>query len=119
MVLVWSLLGCGLSTSPRVYSTDTIWFVETEHLLEALLEFVREEAIKDWVGAGVDIGEDDQEEVDCSGGIVLGDDINQVDNICCEEGQPTKHKHQHDDHHHACHFTLRLTPLGQACPHTC
>lgn len=80
--------------------------METKHLLEALLEVLREEAIEDWVGARVDIGEDDQEEVDCSGDFALRDDINQVDDVGNEEGQPTKHEHQHDDHHHACHLTL-------------
>lgn len=112
-------LGCLLSTSHLVCSANTIWFVDAEHLLEALLEVVREEAVEDWVGAGVDVGEDDQEEVDCSGGFALRDDMNQVDNVGGEEGQPTKHKHQHDDHHHARHLALRLAPLCQACAHTC
>lgn len=110
-------LGRVLSTSPLVRSANTIWFVDAEHLLEALLEVVREEAIEEWVGTGVDVGEDDQEEVD--GGIVLRDDDNQVDNVRREEGQPTKYKHQHDDHHHARHLTLRLTSLSQAYTHTC
>lgn len=118
MVFIWSAPGCSLSTSPLLCCADTIWFVEAEHLLEALLEFVREEAIEDWVGTGVDVGEDDHQEVDCSGGIVFRDDMNQVDNVGCEEGQPTKHKHQYNDHHHSCHLTLRLTPLSQACSHT-
>lgn len=99
-------LGCLLSTTHLVCSADAVWFVDAEHLLEALLEVVREEAIEDGVGTGVDVGEDDQEEVDCSGGFVLRDDMNQVDNVGGEEGQPTKNKNQHDDHHHARHLTL-------------
>lgn len=62
-----------------------VGFVKAEHLLEALPE-VGEEAVEEGVGAGVDVGEDDQEEV--QGGVVFGDDGNQVDNVCCEEGQP-------------------------------
>lgn len=110
-----AFLGCVLS--PLVCSANTIWFVDAEHLLEALLEVLREEAIEEWVGTGVDISEDHQEEVD--GGIVLRDDVNQVDNVGREEGQPANYKHQHDNHHHARHLTLRLTALSQACTHTC
>lgn len=112
-------LVCLPSTSRLVRGANAIWFVDAEHLLEALLEVVGEEAVEDRVGAGVDVGEDDQEEVDCSGGFVLRDDVNQVDNVGSEEGQPAQHKHQHDDHHHARHLALRLTPLSQACTHTC
>ena len=112
-------LGCTPSPSDPACGAIIIWFVEAEHLLEALLEVVREEAIEDWVGTRVDVGEDDQEEVDSSGGVVLRDDMNQVDNVGNEEGQPTKYKDQHDDHHHACHLALRLTPLSQAYTHTC
>lgn len=62
-----------------------VGFVKAEHLLEALPE-VGEEAVEEGVGAGVDVGEDDQEEV--QGGVGFGDDVDQVDNVCCEEGQP-------------------------------
>lgn len=37
-------IGCVLS--PLVCSANTIWFVDAEHLLEALLEVLREEAIE-------------------------------------------------------------------------
>ncbi len=111
------LLRCLLSTSPLVCGANTIWFVEAEHLLEALLKVVREEGIEDWVSAGVDVGEDDYAEVD--GGAVLRDDVNQVDNVGSEERQPAKYKHQHDDHHHARHLPLRPSPPSQACTHTC
>lgn len=93
--------GCVLST---VHSPGTIWFVNAEHLLEALLEVVRQEAVEEWVGTGVDIGEYHQGEV--HGGAVLGYDVDQVDNVGSEEGQPTNDKHQHDDHYHASHLTL-------------
>lgn len=66
--------------------------MEAEHLLEALLEVVREEAIEKWIGAGVDVGENDQEEVDCGSGVVFRDGVNQVDNVGNEEGQPTNYK---------------------------
>lgn len=111
------LLGCCLSTTRLVCGANTIRFVDAEHFLEALLKIVREEGVEDWVGTGVDVGEDDQEEV--QGGIVLRDDVNQVDNVGCEEWQPTNYKHQHDDHHHACHLTLRPPPPSQARTHTC
>lgn len=99
-----ALGGCALSTAPLVRSHGTIWFVDAEHLLEAFLEVVRQEAIEEWVGTGVDVGEYDQGEID--GGAVLGYDVDQVDNVGSEERQPTKDKHQHDDHYHACHLTL-------------
>jgi len=111
--------GCSLKPSRLACSSNTIWFVDAEHFLEALPEVVREEGIEDWVGAGVDVGEDDQEEVDCHVDIVLRDDMNQVDNVGGEEGQPTKYKHQHNDHHHARHLPLRLAALSPACAHTC
>lgn len=89
-----------------------------EHLLKALLEVVRQEAVEKRVCAGVDIGENDQEGENCSSGVVLGDDVEQVDNVGNEEGKPANYKHQHDDHHHPCDFALRLPPPGQACAHT-
>ena len=107
---------CLLSTAHLVCGANTIRSVDAEHLLEALLEVVGEEAVEERVGTGVDVGEDDQEEVD--GGVVLGDDVDQVDDVGGEEGQPANHKHQHDDHHHARHLTLRLTPLSHACTRT-
>lgn len=106
-----------LSTSKLVCSADTIRFVDAEHLLEALLEVVWEEAIEDRVGTGVDVGEDDQGEVD--GGVGLRYGVKQVDNVRSEERQPTNDEHQHDDHHHARHLALRLTALGPACTHAC
>lgn len=112
------LLGCLLSSSHLLCSGNTIWFIDTEHLLEALLEVIREESIENWVGTGVDIGENDQGEVESVSSSVLGDDVNQVDNVGSEEGQPTKYKHQHDDHHHACHLALRFTALSATCTHT-
>lgn len=99
-------LGGSWSTSHLACVPNSVWLLDAEHLLEALPEVVREEAVEDWVGAGVDIGEDDQEEVDGSIGIALRDDMNQVDHVGSEEGQPTKYEHQHDDHHHACHLPL-------------
>lgn len=92
------------STSPLVCGADTVWFVDAQHLLEALLEVVGEEAVEEWVGTGVDVGEDDEGEVD--GVVGLRDNVNQVDDVGSEEGQPAKHKHQHDDHHHACYLSL-------------
>lgn len=99
-------LWCGLPIFHVVCSAYTVWFVEAEHLLEALLEVVREETIEKGVGAGIDVGENDQEKVDGGSGIVLGDDVHQVDNVGNEEGQPTNDKNQHDYHHHACHLAL-------------
>ena len=106
-----------LSNSPLVCGTDTVWFVDAQHLLEALLEVLREEAVEEGVGTGVDVGEDDEGEVD--GVVGLGDDVDQVDDVGSEEGQPAKHKHQHDDHHHARYLSLRLSPLRHACTHAC
>lgn len=85
--------------------------MEAKHFLETLLEVVRQEAVEDGVGAGVYVGEDDQDEVDCGGDVVLGYCINQVDDVGGKERQPTQDKHQHDDHHHASHLTLRLAAL--------
>lgn len=95
-----------LSSSHLVCGANTIGFVEAEQLLEALLEVVREEAIEDWVGAGVDIGENDHGEVDCGGAFALRDDINQIHYVGGEERQPTNDEHQHDDYYHACHLAL-------------
>lgn len=105
---------CG---SPPACGVQTIRFVGTEDLLEALLEIVGEEAVEERVGAGVEVGEDDDDEVD---GLVGGwDDVNQVDRVGDEEGQPADHKHQHHHHHHARDLSLRPPPLRQACAHAC
>ena len=113
VVVHWGLL----STNKLVCSADAIRFLDAEHLLEALLEVVWEEAIEHRVCTGVDVGEDDQGEVD--GGVGLGYGVKQVDNVGSEERQPTNDKHQHDDHHHARHLALRLTALGPAHAHAC
>lgn len=80
----WWLLSPG-SLVPGGGVVVDVGLVEAEHLLEALPE-VGEETVEEGVGAGVDVGEDDQEEV--QGLVGFGDDVNQVDNVCCEEGQP-------------------------------
>lgn len=107
-----------LSVPYLFLQAEAVGFVDTENLLEALFEVVREEGVEERVGAGVDVGEDDQEEVDGRGGFVLRDDVDQVDDVGGEEGKPTNHKHQHNDHHHAGHLTLRSTMLRPACTHT-
>lgn len=95
---------CVLSWSPLVYGFNTIWFVGTEDLLEALFEIFGEESIEEWIDAGVEVGEDDDDEVDS--GVGHRDDVDQVDHVGDEEGQPADEKHQHHDHHHARDLTL-------------
>ena len=80
--------------------------VEAQHLPEALLEVVGQESVEKGICAGVDVGEDHDEEVEDSADAILGDDVYQVDNVGDEERQPAHHKHHHDDHHHACHLAL-------------
>lgn len=71
-----------------------------------MLEVVREERVEDWVGTGVDVGEDHQGEVGYEGDLCLWDGEELVDDVEREERQPAEYKHQHDDHHHACHLAL-------------
>lgn len=102
---------CG-STPAR--GVRAIRLVGTQDLPEALLEVVGEEAVEERVGAGVEVGEDDDEVDDFVGG---WDDVNQVDRVGDEEGQPADQEHQHHHHHHARHLSLRPPPLRQACAH--
>lgn len=80
-----------LCHSPLAYGVDAVWFVDTEDLLKALFEVVGEEAVEERVGAGVEVGEDDNDEVD--GFVGRWDDVNQVDHVGDEEGQPADEKH--------------------------
>lgn len=113
----WFVLGHRLTGPRPIGGIHPVALVEAQHLPEALLEVVRQEAVQEGVGAGVDVGEDHDEEVEDGTDAGLRDDVDQVDHVGGEEGQPAHHKHHHDDHHHACHLALRLAPLGQARPH--
>lgn len=95
---------CNVCHSPLVYGVDGVRFVDTKHLLKALFEIVGEEAIEERVGAGVEVGEDDDDEV--HGFVGRWNDVNQVDHVDDEEGHPADQKHQHHDHHHARDLTL-------------
>lgn len=112
--------GYGTSPStPHVSSVphpNPVRLVETQDLPEALLEVVRQEAVEEWVGTGVDVGHDDQEEVDAGSDTVLWYDEDEVDYVGGEEGQPADDEDHHDDDHHAGDFAFRAASPGQARP---
>lgn len=111
-------LGRRVSTSHLVGGANTVWFVAAEDFLEALLEVVRQEAVEKWVRAGVDVGENNQEEEHSGSGVAFGDDVKQVDDVGDEEGEPANDENHHDDHHHARHLPLWPAPPSPACSDT-
>ncbi len=50
-------------------------------MLEAPLKIVRQKAIEQWIGAAVDVGQDDGEKVDASDKAVLWEGADQVEDV--------------------------------------
>ena len=106
-----------LSARPTGFQrTHTVSLVDAEDFSEALLEVVGQEAVEQGIGAGVDVGEGDLEEVDPRHQAGLGDGGHLVHHVGDEEWEPAEHKHHNNDHHHARDLAFRAPAPRQAGP---
>ncbi len=112
------LLVSAEALTSRVTVADPVDPVDAQHLLEAPLKVVRQKAVEQRIGTAVDVGQDDSEKVDAGDKAVLWEGADQVEDVENEKWQPAQDKYHHDDHHHSCHFLLRLAAFGESRSHT-
>lgn len=97
-----------------LYLVQACHFFQTQNILKALLEVVRQEGVQDGVGTAVGVAEHHHEVKGAfhrRGRVDGAGDGGDVENV---ERQPTEDEHRHHNGHHACHLPLRALALGGA-----
>ena len=88
--------------------------LQAEHVLETLLEVLREERVEDGVGAAVGVSQHHHEGKSAPQDGRGADGARYRGDVEDVERQPAEDEHRHHDGHHAGHLPLGALPLGGA-----